>query len=575
MTITEQINNVIVDCLKDLGIKRPKVSLEHPNDLSHGDYSTSVAMVYAKKLNMSPLDVAVAIVARFNKEKLKYLDKVEIAGFGFINFYLSQDFFEDTIKDILRQKENFGKDNYQISEKVIIDYTDPNLFKEFHIGHLMSNAIGESISRLMEWKGADLRRACYQGDVGLHVAKAIYGIKKLKFEFLRLNLLGNPLKRAQFLGKAYVLGASSYENDSLSKKDIVDLNKEIYLRNNPTTNRYYDIGRKWSLEYFDYVYKILGTKFDFFFFESQTADPGLEIVNHHLKDGLFTISDKAVVFKGEDYGLHTRVFVNSEGLPTYEAKDLGLVQLKHDEFNYDSSIIITANEQNDYFKVIIKVIDLIYPHLSGKTFHIGHGMMRLPSGLKMSSRSGNVTTALSLIDEVKERIKDKVKDRGWDYKTEAEIVKQVSLGAIKFSILKQAAGKDIAFDLDRSLSFDGDSGPYLQYSYARARSVLTKAKQLNIKSEVLSGNKPREITGVEKIIYRFPEVVNKSAEEKSPHHLVGYLLELASAFNSFYANTKIINHPENQTYYLALTESFTQIMKQGLYLLAIETPEKM
>jgi arginyl-tRNA synthetase len=587
MNIRGVLENSIMTALLDLQIEPfiiPNINLEHPEELSNGDYSSNIAMVLSKKLGKNPRELADKIVeilnSHFNSGDKNYneIQKIEVAGPGFINFYLSNNFFQNKTKEIILEKENFGKNKKLDGEKTIIEYTDPNPFKEFHIGHLMSNAIGESISRIVESNGASVIRACYQGDVGLHVAKTIWGVNKMIEEkpSIMKGFLGNIFGKGKddtLWGKAYAYGAKNYESDEIAKKEIVEINKKVYLKNDKKINKIYDVGRKVSLDKFEKIYKILDTKFNEYFFESQTTDFGRKVVEENLEKGIFEKSEGAVIFRGENYGLHTRVFINSEGLTTYEAKDLGLAKIKYDRYPYDKSIIITANEQSDYFKVLLKALELIYPDLAKKTTHVSHGMLRLPSG-KMSSRTGDVITGEFLLREIKNLVIEKVKDREMSLEEKDEVSNIVSVGALKYSILKQTTGKDIIFDFDKSLSFEGDSGPYLQYSYARARSILRKAEEENLKVDYDRGD--IEITELEKRIYQFPEIVERAGEEYSPHYIASYLTELASAFNSFYAKGKIIDKEDkNSPYKVALTEAFSIILKNGLNLLGISAPEKM
>ncbi len=556
----------------------PKINLEHPEDLSHGDYSTNIAMMLAKQVAQNPKELAEKIVAEINEKLQKEITKVEVAGPGFINFYLSADFFVKETKEILTKGEKFGLNKNLKGEKTVVEYTDPNPFKEFHIGHLMSNAIGEAVSRVVEANGAKVIRACYQGDVGLHVAKTIWGAKEMlkqklatKREFFG-GILGHG-KNPRIWGKAYAFGATNYEENENAKKEITDINKSVYLMNDLEVNKLYRVGRKVSLLEFEKIYKVLGTKFDKYFFESETTPIGLDIVKKNIAKGIFANSDGAVVFKGEDYGLHTRVFINSEGLPTYEAKDLGLAKYKYDKTGYEKSIVVTGNEQSEYFKVLLKALSLIYPELAEKTKHISHGMLRLPGG-KMGSRTGNVITAISLINEIKEKVLEKMVDRDMGKREKESIAEKIAIGALKYSILKQVNGKDIIFDFDKSISFEGDSGPYLQYSYARAQSILRKAKVEKIKLNTKKFGP--ELSTLEKIIYRFPEVVERAGDEYSPHYIATYLIELASSFNSFYAEGKIVDKEDvDSPYKIALTEAFSVVLKNGLNLLGIDAPLHM
>ena len=284
----------------------------------------------------------------------------------------------------------------------MVEFTDPNPFKELHIGHLYSNAVGEAISRLFEANGAEVMRACYQGDVGMHVAKAIWGnAKKTQNSKVKTQNFNSKVK---IYGEAYVFGTAAYEDNPEAAAEIKELNIKLYEAKSAEIMKLYKLGRRWSLLYFDSIYKRLGTKFDYFYFESEAARGGLKVVEEGLKKGVFEKSEGAVVFKGERYGLHTRVFVNSQGLPTYEAKELGLAPAKFADFPYDLSIIVTANEINDYFRVLLKCLDLLYPDLAKRTRHIGHGFVKLPGAVKMSSRKGNVLTAEWLLDEAKKKV---------------------------------------------------------------------------------------------------------------------------------------------------------------------------
>lgn len=599
--IYEKLGAVVGLALKELGVKNPQVTLEHPADLSHGDYSTNAALAYAKELGLSPRVLAEKIVANFNKhiaEKTEIKEAVEsvsIAGPGFINITLHRAFFNDQVSSIIKSGKKFGTNKKLSGKKIVLDYTNPNPFKTFHIGHLMANAIGEALSRIIEAQGANVIRVNYQGDVGLHVAKAVWGMLQNEATF--------PSEKASledmvsYINRSYVSGSAAYEtadaadstgaeeisNGTAAKEEIMIINKMLFDRSNPKLMRIYNWGRKVSLLKFDAIYKKLGTKFDHYFFESEVAQDGIAIVNDFLKRGVFEESEGAVVFKGEQYGLHTRVFITSQGLPTYETKEVGLTRIKFDRFNPDYSIVVTANEQNDYFKVVLKALSIMFPYMEDKMKHINHGMLRFAQG-KMASRKGNVIAGESLLNDVAVLAKEKMKDRELTADEKEQTITDVSVGAVKYSILRQATGSDIIYDFEKSISFEGDSGPYLQYSTVRARSILAKAKKAKIKSfstknifgKRRSPSVPAKISTLEKLLYRFPEVVARAGESHEPHHIVTYLVELAAAFNAYYANEQIID-PADKTspYKVALTHAFEVAMTNGLTMLGIRIPEKM
>lgn len=551
--IRDDIRALVEGALKDLALPAGDFTLEHPADLAHGDYATNAALVAAKKAGKNPREVAEKLARVMTERKPDYLESVEVAGPGFVNFRLSEKFFTDTLARVAREGDAWGRNEMFKGTRAVVEYTDPNPFKEFHIGHLMPNAIGESLARLLEFSGASVRRANYQGDVGLHVAKAVWGLMRA----------GAP-SSAEDLGRAYAAGAQAYEEDGASKREIAELNKKIYDRSDARVNELYDAGRKLSLAYFETVYEKLGTTFDEYYFESETGPVGAGIVRAH--PDVFEESDGAIVFSGEKSGLHTRVFINSEGLPTYEAKELGLAKMKFDRSAYDLSIVVTGNEIVEYFKVLLAAMRAVFPELAEKTRHVPHGMMRLPSG-KMSSRTGDVILALDLIGDVARAALERV--RGENVPGAEALAEDVAVGAVKYSILKQGTGRDIVFDIDRALSLEGDSGPYLMYAHARARSVLAKAPRA-AEGASLTGN----ISDVERLLYRFPELVERAAHEYEPHYLTTYLIELAGAFNSWYARERIIGG-EGEARRVAVAHAFAATMENGLFLLGIPAPERM
>jgi arginyl-tRNA synthetase len=593
----EKIQLEINKVLKNLGIENVSFSVEHPEDFKNGDYSTNVAMVAFKGRKAfekaiegnsdtiwvkngveitNPRELAEKIRLELEKNLPKEILKVEVAGAGFINFYLSREFFTESVKDILNKKENWGKSEMLSGKKIMVEYTDPNPFKPFHIGHLMTNAIGESISRIVEFSGAETVRANYQGDVGPHVAKAIYVLLKNKIvtnSAMAENVTAS--ENAQYIGKCYSDGSNLYDTDENVKKEIEIINKKVYERSDEEINKIYDWGRKITLDAFEEIYELLGTKFKdgCYFFESNMAPIGEKIVRENIGK-VFDESDGAVVFHGEKYDpkLHTRVFINSQVLPTYEAKEIGLTVTKFEKENPDISIVVTATEQAEYMKVVQKAISLIHPDYESRMKHITHGMMKFASG-KMSSRKGNIITGESLLRDSMDIVLEKVKDRELTDGEKKKISKIVGVSALKYSILKSSLGSDIIYDFEKSISFDGDSGPYLQYTTVRANSILEKSKEFDLsdKKEI-----PEEIIDLEKTLYQFPEIIKRSYGQLEPHHIVTYLTKLASEFNSFYGNTKILVEDNKYAdYHLELIKAFYQTMKNGLWLLGIETPEKM
>lgn len=502
--------------------------VERPRALEHGDYSTNAALV----AKVDPHELA-------SKLKIGGVERIEVVG-KFINFHLSR---EELIPKDLPAGRQGNISQLNAGKKILVDYTQPNPFKPFHIGHLMSNTIGESLTRLFEVTGAKVTRVNYQGDVGPHIAKALWGLQKNNLDASNVGDLGT----------AYVAGAAAYEEDPVAKAEIDDINQRLYA-GDASLQELYKIGRATSLKHFDELYKILGTKFDRLFFESETAPLGLKIIEQHPE--VFEKSDGAIVFHGENHGTHTRVFVTSKGTPTYEAKELGLIELKQKEFPFDLAITTTAKEQDGFFQVIESLVPLIWPSLAGRYLHVSHGMMRFVSG-KMASRKGNVITGESLIEDLTKAARDR---------------EDVAVGAIKYTVLKSGSGKDIIFDPEQSLSLEGDSGPYLQYARVRAVSLIQKAKDAGV--EAGTQDAPAQATTLERVLIHYADAVERAAKEMEPHYVTTYLTELAAAFNSWYAQEKVIGGPHPH-YGVFLCEAVERTLAQGLEVLGIPTPEEM
>lgn len=474
-----------------------------------------------------------------------------------MNFTLDSKYLHEMLQEGRAHAEKWGSGTRQSGKTVMVEFTDPNPFKEFHIGHLVPNTLGESTSRLYEFAGATVKRANYQGDVGIHVAKSI-------FIQLERGIIDPTI---QDLATAYPEGSKRYDDDPAAKKAIDELNRKIYEKSDKQVNDLYDKGRALSLAHFEELYKVLGTKFDYYFFESDTGPRGLKIVRAH--PDTFEESEGAIIFRGEQHGLHTRVFVNKLGLPTYEAKELGLAEMKRETCDFDLTLTITANEQHEYFRVVMKAMELALPELRGKLAFKTNGLLRFAEG-KMSSRLGNIITGEQLLADLAERARERAAESRAD---DPELLaQQIAVAAIKYQILKQGFGKDIIFDRDRALSMEGDSGPYLQYTHARTHAVVQKAKETGVSSAF----DPSAETGdLARLLFRFPEIVQRASEDIEPHHVANYLIAVAAAFNSWYAQEQILDGTPHAAHKVALTDITRITLNNGLWLLGIPTPERM
>lgn len=601
----EKIRELLRTVISSLYHVEAEINLvEAPKDTG-ADFATNIAMNLAKNLKRNPMQIAEEI-----REKTLELDvanerkisEIEIAKPGFINIKLSDGFYKLELEKYQKNfLENISQDEY-LEKTVICEFSDPNPFKILHVGHLYTSMVGDAISRIVEFAGGNVVRANFGGDVGLHVAKNMYALLQHKNE---INDLMTTTEKAELLSKTYVEGATAYEEDEAAKEKIVEINKKIYRiaeagdsivaeleglierdASRATLDelelaKVYFWGRKASYQYFKDFYKKIGVKFDRYYPESTVAAKGLEMVTKGLGDGVYEESDGAIVFKGEKYGLHTRVFINKNGLPTYEAKDVGLIFTKWEDYHFDKSIIITGNDIIDYMKVVLKSVEQYAPELSKRTLHLTHGQVKLPGREKMSSRKGNFLKAVDVIELIREEL-IKVQEELSQNKGEPnpeEVDLRILLGVIRYAFLKYKVGGDIVFDVKESVSMTGNSGPYLQYSAVRAQKVLGKI----LESQVEKTNKKVEqkewtLVVVEKNlikkIMQYKNVLGEVVGELSPSKLCTYLYEIAQDFSRFYENVQVVGG-EYEVERGAIVLAYLKVLTHGLSILGIEIPEKM
>ena len=554
----QKIEQIISNICRDLFNQDIDVELTRPDE-QFGDYATNVSLRLANQLEQKPRQVAESIADKLkNKQGIK---AVEVAGPGFINLTLT----DDALNSLADQKPH-----QSLAGKVVVaEYSDPNPFKVLHAGHLYTTITGDAIAKLLETAGATVHRLNYGGDVGLHVGKTMWAILKIlggehphKLESVDAST------RLEWLSERYVEGNEAYD-DGEAKTDIVELNKRVYQlhadsdHKSPFAQIYWSC-RQWSYDGFDKLYSQLQiSPFEKYLPESEVTPLGTKMVQKGLKDGVFEKSDGAVVFKGEEHGLHTRVFLNSEGLPTYEAKDLGLAAYKWQQYKFDINIIITANDIVEYMKVVLAALDNFYPDVAKRTKHFTHGIIKLPGGVKMSSRKGNILRAVDILGAAHEANKAAT---GQDNE-------QTILAAVKYAFLKNRIGGDIIYDPAESVALEGNSGPYLQYAHARARSILAKAKKPDSSQHVTVSFEDGERSLVRKI-GEYTEVVDRAVVELMPHHICTYLYELAQTFNRFYEQNRVIGDAR-ESLRLQLVELYADTLKNGLELLNIPAPDRM
>ncbi|MBQ9018237.1 arginine--tRNA ligase [Candidatus Saccharibacteria bacterium] len=511
------------------------------------DYSSNAPLKLAKELHKSPMAIA--------EELSSHLDNTIISAPGFLNFTLSDDYYASAIKSLITNFDESLAPHTFDGKTVICEFSDPNPFKVLHVGHLYTSVVGDSISRLYEYAGAKVIRANFGGDVGLHVAKTMYIL--LQKDTANLQI--------EDIAKCYIEGTAAYDDDEHARAEITKLNKEIYhinadnIHGTPLSDLYWH-ARELSYDYFKAFYASIGLKFDKYYPESTVAGLGLATVKRELENGVYEESDGAVIFPGDRYGLHTRVFINKEGVPTYEAKDVGLIFTKWQDYHFDKSIVITGSEQKDYMQVVLKSIEQYAPELVERTSHLTHGLVKLPGGVKMSSRKGNFLKAIDVLDMVKSALKD-------EYNSTDE---KVSLAATKYAFLKYKMGGNIIFDPEESVKMTGNSGPYLLYSAVRAKKILSK---INVQGENASVSCAAERDLAKKLL-EYKTTLEESITEIAPHKVATYLYELAQEFSRFYESCQVAGS-DRESERAKLVQAYLNVMTHGLNLLGIEIPEEM
>ncbi|HWY78888.1 MAG TPA: arginine--tRNA ligase [Candidatus Sulfotelmatobacter sp.] len=592
--IKQEIKKILSKVLQKKEISLENISVDYSADAKHGDYSTNIAFIAAKKIGKNPMELAEEIAQEIKNEQGQVsFEKVEVARPGFINFRVKNEVFIDSLQQI-DDGHNYAS---LVKKKILVEYAHPNTHKEMHIGHMRTLITGEALSRLLEAIGADVFRANYQGDIGPHVAKAIVGMQELiraieKEQGKDFNEILDEIRiwshkdKAHFLGKGYAEGVKLYEKGKMAKQ-IDETNAFLYQKcsakeiissfleeeQEKLWNLYQET-RQWSLDYYDEFYQRFYTHFNHLFFESQMVAEGLNIVLDNVGK-VFEKSEDTIIFPGEKYGLHTRVFITAKGYPTYEGKEMGNAYTEYQTFPFDRKIHVVANEQAGYFKVVFKALELINPEkFAGKQEHLSMGMVQLKDR-KMSSRTGDILTVDWLINQIEDRVESMIREGRIAAEEKDKTVEQIVIGAVKYSVLKVGTTQDVAFDIESSISLDGNSGPYLQYSYARTQSVLGKAKNRGEKvaNTIIISSEEREVL---RLLARFSEIVAEAAVRYSPHLLCTYLFDLAQVFNLFYQKFPILKaEGEARDFRLQLTAHTGATLKQGLNLLGIQAPERM
>jgi arginyl-tRNA synthetase len=557
-----------VDLLKTENIEE---TLETPPQSEFGDLSSSVCFPLSKKLKKSPMEIADKIVSQIKIKKDSVLSKVESKS-GHINFFYNYFILSKIVlNNILKEKEKLGQNKMGKGKKVMIEFSQPNPVHPMHIGHSRSTFLGDSLSNILDSMSYKTVRANYMNNTGLQVAKLvtayqIWGKNK--------KPTGKP---DLWLWKLYVKFHGEAEKNPNLEEKARDTLRKFEIEQDEKTIRVWNKVVNWCIEGFKETYKKLGVNFDIYFFENEHRKFGKRNVEKAIKTGIAFKSDEgAIVADLEKYGLSNCIILRSDGTGLYATSDLGLTPYKFEKYKLDKSIWVVASEQDLYFKQLFKILELLeYPWVKN-CYHFSYDLVHLPEG-KMSSREGKAV----MIDEVLEKLSNNIlkevnkKNPKLSKKEKKNIAEKIAIGAFKYNILRVEPHKTITFDWNRMLSFEGDTGPYLQYAHVRADKILQKAGKWK-ESYTVKELKKEEINLIKKLM-QFSNVVEQAGKDIRPHYICNYAHELSDSFSDFYHSCPAIKAEteELRNFRLTLVKAVKITLKNSLTLLGIETPRIM
>ena len=548
-----------------------KVDIQNSTKKEFGDFQTNFAMVSSKLIGKNPREIANTLIDNFVENDI--IEKLEIAGPGFINIYLKNSFLNEEIKKVENEKYDFSFLN--TNKTVIIDYSSPNIAKRMHIGHLRSTIIGDSIKRILQFLGFHTLADNHIGDWGTQFGKLIVAYKNW---LDRKAYAKDPIGE---LERIYVLFSEESKKNPVLEDEAREELKKLQLGdedNQKLWKEFIDI----SLKEYNKVYDRLDVNFDYYYGESFYNDMMPSVLDELKKKGIAREDQGALVVFFENDKLPPAIVQKKDGSFLYTTSDLATMKFRKDELKMDEAVYLTDDRQQNHFKQVFEIGELLGEPYNYKKTHVVFGIMRFGDGMIFSSRSGNIIRLVDLLDEAKTQVKKIIDEKNPNIPEDEKekIAEIVGSGAIKYFDLSQNRTSDITFTWDKVLSFEGNTGPYLQYTYVRIMSIFRKLKEENISVE----NKDvilENMSGIERELavelLRFPQTVVKSYESYRPNIIADYLFDTAKLFNNFYNSSSILKEEDKKVMdaRILLAEKTAFVLKEGLSLLGINTVNRM
>lgn len=564
-------NKIAEEISKTVKIEKTEIEtyIEKPIDNKNGDYAFPCFRL-AKELKKAP-----PIIANEIKEKIELdtsiIEDVQVVG-GYLNFYINKETITKEVLKEISKTEKYGKTNIGNGKNIVVDYSSPNIAKPFHIGHLRSTVIGGALYNIYKYLGYNVTGVNHLGDYGTQFGKLIEGYKLWGNEY---DIDKDPINE---LTKIYVRINQACKED----ENILNACRDNFKKLEDGDQYCVELWQRFkdlSLKEFQRVYDLLGSKFDSWNGESFYSDKMPEVIEKLEKSGKLVESQGAKIIDLEDEGINTPCIIEkSNGSTTYATRDLAAILYRARTYDFDKVLYLTSYEQALHFKqvfTVAKYLDLDEKYLKG-LIHVPFGMVQLPTG-KMSTREGNIIKLEELLNEAIERAEKIIEEKNPELEDKKETAKKVGVGAVIFNDLSNSRVKDEIFEWDKILNFQGETGPYIQYTYVRTKSVLEKAGKLpdvkEIKLDVLNDIYSQTII---KLIYNFQDILVQVTRKEEPSILSRYLIDLAKAFSSFYNENKIIVEEKDiQNARVYLTYAVNQVLKNGVELLGMQMPNKM
>lgn len=562
-SIAEAINKIVK---KDI-VKA--TNLIYPPNQNFGDLSLP-CFELAKEFKKTSVEMAEFLTSKIKLDNIILTTKV--IG-PYLNFILDKSKLATIIiEEILSAEQSYGLNNLSNKEKVMIEYSNANTHKEYHVGHLRNICYGDAVAKILLANGYKVSSVSYINDFGIHVAKTIWAYQSF-YEKEK-----EPINKGYFLGKVYVRACEELEKNKEDKSAVGLIMKNIESRQGIDYQLWKET-RQWSIDGFDKIYQKLKIKFDQIFYESEYIDNGLDMVVKLYQKFFLIKSEGAVIADLEKFNLGVLLFLRSDGTALYPVADLPLAIEKFKKYKINKSIYVVDARQSLYFKQLFKVLELL--GFKQEMKHLSYEFVKLPEGM-MSSRTGNVITFDDLYLQALEKALLEIKKRHQDWNDEKIklVAKKIVIGVLKFEMIKVSADKVITFDIEQALRFDGFTSTYLQYTVARINSIMSKSKvesRKSKKSEVVLDNLKdiKEHFLIIKLA-KYPEIIKIAGENYDPSEIAKYLFELAQEFNDYYHSVQILKTEEEiMQARLALIMAVKQVVMNGLELLGIEVVEEM